>query len=99
MITEHLCGVQHIQDLSEGGAAVALALLTDQLDVSELAKVKVPLFLQTIDRQLQVHQLRADIISDSFNILHLYIDTTLFIYKYVNITFIFIIIYYIFIHF
>lgn len=56
----HLCSVEDIHDFGEDGATVALVFLTDQLDVSELAEVEISFFLQTVNSQLQVHQLHTD---------------------------------------
>lgn len=55
----YLCGVEDVNDFGEDGVTVALVFLTDQLDVSELAEVEISFLLQTINSQLQVHQLHT----------------------------------------
>lgn len=54
----YLCGVENVHDLGEDGVALVLVLLADELDVPQLAEVEIPLLLQAVHCELQVHQLR-----------------------------------------
>lgn len=56
----HLCGVEDADDASDDGAVLVLVLLADQLNVPQFAEVEIPLLLQPVHCQLQVHQLRGD---------------------------------------
>lgn len=54
----YLCGVQYGYDFAED-RAFTFVFLADELDVSKLAEVEVPLLLQSVHSQLQIHQLRT----------------------------------------
>lgn len=56
----YLCGVEYVYDFAEDWAVLVFTLLADELDVSQLSKVEVPLFLQSVHSQLQVQQLGAE---------------------------------------
>lgn len=53
----HLSGVENADDARDDRAVFTLVLLADELDVTQFAKIEVPLFLQPVHRQLQVQQL------------------------------------------
>lgn len=54
-----LCGIEYVDDLGEGW--VVFVFLTDELDVSELSKVKVPLLLKSVHSQLQIQHLLVEL--------------------------------------
>lgn len=54
----HLRGVEDADDAGDDGAVLVLVLLADELNVPQFAEVEIPLLLQPIHCQLQVHQLR-----------------------------------------
>lgn len=60
VLRAHLRGVEDADDAGDDGAVLVLVLLADQLDVPQLAEVEIPLLLQPVHCQLQIHQLRAD---------------------------------------
>lgn len=53
----HLRGIEDADDAGDDGAVLVLVLLADQLDVPQFAEVEIPLLLQPVHCQLQVHQL------------------------------------------
>lgn len=53
----HLRGIEDADDACDDGAVLVLVLLADELNVPQFAEVEIPLLLQPIHCQLQVHQL------------------------------------------
>lgn len=49
----HVCGVEDVNDPLQRGVALAFLLLTDQLDVPQLTKIKVSLLLDVLDGGFQ----------------------------------------------
>lgn len=55
----YLGSVEDVDDLRQNRVVSALVLLADELDVTQLSEVKVPLPLQPVYCHLQVHQLHV----------------------------------------
>lgn len=57
VICIYLCSIQCIHDFGEDWVIIIVIFLADELDVSQLCKVEVPLLLQPLYSKLQIEQL------------------------------------------
>lgn len=55
----YLCSIQYFNDSAEHWVVFIFVFLADELDVSQLSKVKVSLFLQSLYCQLHIQELEA----------------------------------------
>lgn len=55
----YLCSIQYFNDSAEHWVVFIFMFLADELDVSQLSKVKVSLFLQSLYCQLHIQELGA----------------------------------------
>lgn len=51
----HLCCIEDFGNPAQDGIIFALILLADELNVTEFAEVEIPLLLQSIHCQFEVH--------------------------------------------
>lgn len=59
IIVIYLCSIQYFNDFAEHWVVFIFVFLADELDVSQLSKVKVSLFLQSLYSQLHIQELGA----------------------------------------